>query len=168
MYLADLASDIWREELGEDSSISVAAITQWLRTHIGDLNSLINQGFYINTSYEIVDENGSLIDIDATAIYKKIYLCYYFRRQSQLFLGANGIDSVTSVTQDGITVRGVERNGVAKTYNELLKGEKEALKTLVNNYKYNRGSARQVVGDDVYSKNFPVIKDPTNNATLFS
>lgn len=148
MTVTDLASDIWREELEEDSGTSVAAITQWLRTHIGDLNNLINQGFYINSSYEIIDENGNAIDVDAASIYKKLYEIYWFKKQSKSFLGANGVDSISQVTQDGITFRGVERNGIAKTYNELLKESKKDLKDLVNNYKFNRARAGHVVGDD--------------------
>jgi hypothetical protein len=168
MTVTDLASDIWRDDLDEDTGTSIPAIAQWLRTHIGDLNNKINNGYYINDSFEIIDENGAAIDVDAASIYKTLYEINYFKKQSKAYLGAGGVDAVTQVTQDGITIRGVERNGIAKTYLDLLKEAKNTLTSLVNNYKYNRSRGSQVVGDDILTKNTPVEVDPTNNATISS
>ena len=153
--------------MGEPEDLSVAFVTQYYRVHIGDLNNLINQGFYINSSYEILDENGAAIDDDAASIYKKIFEIYYFKKQSKSFLGANGIDSITQVTQDGITFRGIDRNGIAKTYNDLLKESKSDLKVLVNNYKFNRSKSKHVESDDRFTKIEPQIINPINNASTF-
>lgn len=168
MSITDLASDTWKFDLSEPEDLSVAFIAQYYRTHIGDLNNLINQGFYINDSYEIIDENGNSIDVDAASIFKKLFEIFYFKKQSKSFLGANGIDSIVQVSQDGHVFRGVDRNGIAKTYNDLLKESKNDLRQLLNNYKYNRSTPRHVVGDDIYSKNSPVIIDPINKSTLYS
>ena len=165
--VVDIASDIWKLELDEPEEISVASIAQWLRTKIGDLNNLINQGFYINDSYEIIDENGVEINEDAVSIFKKLYEIYYFKRQSKNYLGAGGVDSISQVTQDGITVRGIDRNNIAKSYNDLYKEAKNELKVLLNNYKYNRISPTDVVGDDYLSENPPLIVNPINNASTY-
>lgn len=149
--LADIASDLWREELNEDSSTSVAAITQWLRTHVGDLNNLTNQGFYINSSYEILDEGGNEIDNDSVSIYRKLYEIYWLKKQSKLFLGANGIDVINSITQDGISIKSLNRNDQSKSYTELYKEAKNELKTLLNNFKFNRAISLDVTGDDALS-----------------
>jgi len=136
MNLSDLASDTWKFELNEPEDVSLAFIAQWYRTHIGDLNNLINNGYYINDSYEIEDSSGVAIDEDAASIFKKLFEIYYLKKQSKSFLGANGVDSISQITQDGITFKGVERNGIAKTYNELYKEAKNELKSLLNNYKF--------------------------------
>jgi len=152
MNLSDLASDTWKFELNEPEDVSLAFIAQWYRTHIGDLNNLINNGYYINDSYEIEDSSGVAIDEDAASIFKKLFEIYYLKKQSKSFLGANGVDSISQITQDGITFKGVERNGIAKTYNELYKEAKNELKSLLNNYKFNKSLAVHVIGDDIISK----------------
>jgi len=167
MTITDLSSDTWKFDLDEPDDLSVAFIAQYYRVHIGDLNNLINQGFYISDTYEIVDENGNEIDVDAVSIYKKLFEIYYFRKQSKTYLGAGGVDSVVSVTQDGTTFRGVERNGIAKTYNDLLKESKNDLKNLVNNYKFNRSTARQVVGDDFLGDDCVRVVDPRNGNSSY-
>jgi hypothetical protein len=167
MTVTDIASDTWLLDLSEPDDVSVASIAQWYRVHIGDLNNLINQGFNINSSYEIVDENGTAINDDAASIFKKLYEIHYFKKQSKSYLGAAGINSVTQVTQDGTTVRGVDRNGIAKTYNDLLKESKVDLKQLLNNYKYNRSTAKHVETDDKYTINEPQIFDSLNNSTSY-
>ena len=148
MTVTDLASDTWKFDLDEPSEISVAYVAQWYRVHIGDLNNIINNGYEINSSYEIIDSSGNNIDDDAASIFKKLFEISYFKKQSKSFLGANAIDIVNTVTQDGITVRGIDRNGIAKTYNDLYKEAKLELKNLLNNYKYNRGNAGEVKSDD--------------------
>lgn len=168
MTLADIASDTWKFDLNEPEDLSIAFIAQWYRVHIGDINNLINNGYSINSSYEIVDSSGAIIDDDAASIFKKLFEISYFKKQSTSFLGANGVNVITSITQDNITVRGIERNGIAKSYNELYKEAKNELKILLNNYKYNRGSSpRQVVGDDTLTNIGVPIINPLNNASDF-
>jgi hypothetical protein len=148
MTITDLANDTFIYDLDSPSDTSIPAIAQWYRVHISDLNNLINNGYTINSSYEIVDSSGVAINEDAASIFKKLFEIYYLKKQSKSFLGANGVDSISQVTQDGITFKGIERNGIAKTYNELYKEAKGELKTLLNNYKFNRATALQVEGDD--------------------
>lgn len=168
MKITDISSDIWRDELNEDSGTSIPAIAQFLRTHIGDLNNLLNNGYYINDDFEIVDEHGAEIDEAAISIYKVLYLDYYYNKQSKYYLGANGIDTVVSVQQDGHIVRSTDRNTTAKTYLELKKENKKTLQSLLNNYKFNRSGPKHAQGDDILTKNTPYTVDPTNNATLTS
>lgn len=157
MNIADLASDTWKFDLDEPTEISVAYVAQWYRVHIGDLNNLINNGYNINSSYQIVDDSGVAIDEDAASIFKKLFEITYFKKQSKLFLGANAVDVVNSVSQDGIVFKGLNRNEISKTYNELYKEAKNELKQLLNNFKYNRGRAAQIESDDKYSK-FDIIE----------
>jgi hypothetical protein len=164
MTLADLASDTWLLDLGEPDDISVAVIAQWYRSHIGDLNNYINNGYNLNSAYEIVDENNNAIDENAASIFKKLYNIYYLNKQSQSFLGANGVDSIKSINQDGIIVTLTDKNQIAKNYSDLYKEAKLELKSLLNNYKYNRTRPSHVETDDRLPHNPPLIINPLNNS----
>lgn len=150
--ISDIASEIFLS-LGEPSDISLASIAQKLRFTIGDLSNLLNNDFTISTSsYEILDEDGAEISESASAILKKLYEIYYWKKNSQAFLGAAGVNNVVSLQQDGIVTRFVERNGISKTYLQMYKDARDELKQLLNNFKYNRATPSQVKGDDYISK----------------
>lgn len=150
--IADISSEIFLS-LGEPSDVSIASIAQKLRFTIGELGNLLNNDFIISTStYEILDEDGNDISENQSAILKKLYEIYYWKKNSQSFLGAAGVNSVVSLQQDGIVTRFVERNGISKSYLQMYKDARDELKQLLNNYKYNRAIPSHVRGDDVYSK----------------
>jgi AAA+ ATPase superfamily predicted ATPase len=166
MSITDLASDTWKFDLSEPEDLSVAFIAQYYRTHIGDLNNLINNGYSIDpTTYEIIDSSGTAIDTDAASIFKKIFEIFYLKKQSKSFLGANGVDQVKSINQDSIVVTLVERNQNAKNYSELAKEAKNELRQLLNSYKQNRATPRQVVGDDMLTNIGNPIVNPTTKAS---
>lgn len=167
MRIVDVASEIFLE-LSEPSDVSVASITQKLRFSIGDLNNLINQGFTLNSSYEIISDSGAEIDLDAVSLLKKLYEIYYYKKQSTSFLGANGVDSIQSIDQNGVKVTLVQRNQTAKSYNDLYKEAKNDLKTLINNYKFNRSIAKQIEGDDSLTNIGKPLINPLNNSSYGS
>ena len=47
MKVVDIADDIFRE-LGEPSSLSIPAITFWVRSNVGRLNNAINTEFAVD------------------------------------------------------------------------------------------------------------------------
>ena len=49
MKVVDIANEIFIE-LGEPSSLSIPAITFWVRSNIGKLNNAINTQFFIKNS----------------------------------------------------------------------------------------------------------------------
>ena len=150
MTVTDIGNELYLE-LSEPSDTSLAAIVKKLRHTIGDLNNLLNTSFILNGSYEIVD-NGTEITTDQASILKKLFLISYYTKQSRTYLGANGVDSIVEVTSDGSRYRTVDRNQISKSYIELKKLEQAELKTLLNNYKFNKSTAKHVVGDDYISK----------------
>ena len=165
--VTDLASTTWAFDLDQDENISVASIAQWYRTHVGDLNNLINQGHYINDSYEIINESGESISEDVASIFKKLYEISYFRKLAKSSLGAAGVDTVLQVQQDGVTVRLADKNANSKNYQELAKESRNELKQLLNNYKYNRSTPRHVETDDRLPNRPPLIVNPLNNASTY-
>ncbi len=153
--IADVASLIWLLDLDSSEETSVPAIAQKLRFSIGPLNVLLNTNLYVDpTTFEIIDrDNGQEITEEQIAIFRLMYLDYYYTKQVKSYLGAGGIDSVLSVQQDGHIIRGTDRNTTAKSYIELKKLNAQNLKDLLNDYKYGKGGgsiAKQVTGDDVY------------------
>jgi len=169
MKVVDIASNIWAFELDEPTDVSVASIAQKLRVSIGKLNNLINTNFYIDQdTFEIINaDNGSEISTDQVAIYILIFLDYFYLKQAKAFLGAAGVDVIKSINQDGIIVTMVEKNNMAKSYLELRKQNTEQLKQLLNNYKFNRATARQVETDDRLPIRPPLLINPLNNASTY-
>ncbi len=151
MTVTDLASDTYKFDLNEPSDLSVAFIAQWYRTHVGDLNNLLNNGYTVDNSQEIIDSSGSNIDTDAAAIFKKLFEIDYNKRQSRAYLGAAGVDSITVIQQDGIVTRGVDRNQIAKSYNQLYQESRMELKQMLNNYRFKNSTPKHVESDDKYS-----------------
>jgi hypothetical protein len=168
MKITDLSSDTFLLELEEDSTVSIASINQWYRANIGSLNNLIHTSYEVSPpAYEIVNaDDGEEIGVNESAIYKCLYLRSFFSRKVNSFLGAAAID-VIQVQQDGINIRGYDRNQLSKTYLELKKQNEENLKQLLNNYKYNRATPLHVEGDDRLSKTEPQIFNPLNNASSY-
>ena len=75
MKVVDIAQEIYFD-LNSPSDLSIAALSYWLRSNVGRLNSLVFVNFSINDSYEIVDgdNDSEEIDINGAAILKKMYM----------------------------------------------------------------------------------------------
>jgi len=62
MKIVDIADEIYRE-LGEPSSISIPAISFWIRSNVGELNNRINTTFKIvDYGTEAYEFSGSFVD----------------------------------------------------------------------------------------------------------
>jgi hypothetical protein len=167
--IVDIASEIYLNDIDQDTETSVAAIAQNLRSSIGILNNLLNKNYYVDSStLEILNsDDGAEIGIDESSIFKKMFLINYYERLVKKFLGANGADTIRSLNQDGIIVTMTDKNQIAQTYRNIKKDSQEELKGLVNRYRHNRSTPKQVVGDDALPKNPPLIVNPLNNASTY-
>ncbi len=154
MRVVDIANELWYSDLDETTETSIAAIAFWLRSNIGKLNEMIRTDYVIDeTTLEIVDDsNGEEIGTSEAAIYKQMYLIYWYNRQANNFLGASSASVLLEVTSDGATVRTVNRNEIAKSYLVLLKESKGEFKTLINNYTFKKSTPRHVFGDDTEAR----------------
>jgi len=76
MKVVDIADEIYNE-LGEPSTLSVPAITYWLRANFGSLSNYLNEDFELNsTTLELektVNEEKVEIAEDEKDILKKMY-----------------------------------------------------------------------------------------------
>ena len=81
MKIVDIATEIF-EELGQPSSLSIPAVSFWVRNNIGSLNNYINTSFSVRgTDFEVVrtvDNSEVEIDQNAKAVLKKMYIVHYY------------------------------------------------------------------------------------------
>jgi hypothetical protein len=158
--IVDLSNETFLS-LGEPSDIGIASISMKLRYLIGEVNLLLNTSFSLNSSYDIVDEDGVEIDINAAAILKKLYECFYYNKNANSSLGAAGIE-VREVSDDGAKVVNFDRVSISKGFVELRKSAKEELQNLVNGYKVKKYAPAHVTSDDNLS-----TYDANNNSSTY-
>ncbi len=157
MKVVDIADELFRE-VGEPSTYSVASISYWVRANIGRLNNHINTFFEISAStYEInqqIDEKNDNtlvskeITIDEASILKKMFLIHYYDREIRTNISNANTDTIVQVTDQGSTVRKINKNEVVKSLSSLKKQEYEEMKDLITDYRRSQLKPRQVVGDD--------------------
>jgi hypothetical protein len=156
MKVVTIADQIFKE-LDEPSDLSVPAIAYWVRNKIGELNDLIFTNFQINeVTLEVLDENGVEISEKAAAILKKMYSIHRLNSKIRARILALESNSVIEVSDDGATVRMVNKNEVIKSLTSLKKQESDELYKLVNGFILGDATPLQVAGDDTEShNNFP-------------
>jgi hypothetical protein len=147
MKIVDIANEIF-VDIGQPTSTSVPAIAFWVRGKIGDINNLLCEDFVFSSTYEIVDGNGDEIAPEVVAILKKLYKIYDYENQIRVNLNALTTDSIIEVTDQGSSVRKVNKNEVSKTLASLKTGEEQSVKEMITGYKLRLGAPSQVTGDD--------------------
>ena len=157
MKVVDIADEIFREA-GEPTAYSIASISYWVRANIGRLNSHINTFFEIDsTTHEIIQKtdeknDGALVEkeitIDAGAILKRMFLIHYYDREIRTNITNAGTDTIVQVTDQGSTVRKINKNEVVKALTTLKRQEYEEMRALISDYRRAEFRPRQVVGDD--------------------
>lgn len=156
MKVADIANEIYME-LGEPSDLSVAAISFWVRSNVGKLNSLIFENFALNENFEIVDTDttNTEINIDAVAIFKKMYTVHRYAVIIRSKLTAIDTDDVVEVQDQDSKVKRLDKTQIVKAVTAEKKQEEDELKYLVNAYRTKSTDPKQIVGDDIIQGYFP-------------
>ena len=156
MKVVDIAQEIYFD-LNSPSDLSVAALSYWLRSNVGRLNSLVFANFSINDSYEIVDGDNSNeeIDINGAAILKKMYMINRYAVIIRSKLTDLGSDAVIEVKDQDTSVRRVDKNQIIKSVTAEKKQEEDELRYLINAYRAKKSAPKQVVGDDIVAGKFP-------------
>lgn len=132
MFVADIADEIYRE-LGEPEELSIPAISFWLTSNIGQLNTLLNIAIKLNDQEEFFPELSS----EEKDIFKQLYFVNYFTKLVKSNLGASAYD--WSEMQEGDSrIRRVSRNEIAKTYQQARNSIQSELKDLIFYYKNNK------------------------------
>lgn len=156
MKVVDIGDEIHRE-LGNPSDLGIPVIVNWLKTNVGTLNNLINTSFYIKAATgEIEQEKPGSTDVEEIgenekSVFKKLYNIYYYERKLRENIGVGSIDQAVEVSSNGMSVRKVSKTEIMRHLHEIKKQEHIELNLLVQAYKTNLASPRQVAGDDTVS-----------------
>ena len=148
MKIVDIADEVHRE-LGSPTTLSIPAISFWVRTNIGSMNNHLNSTFDINaTSFEIEDEAGNQISQHEVSIIKKMYHIHHYDGKLRDVLSTATTDSVVRLASDGSSIQKINKNEQAKTYLSLRNILSTELSAIVSNYKNRDIQPLQVAGDD--------------------
>ena len=147
MTISDIADECF-QEAGEPSDTSVAAIAYFLRNKVGLLNVRTFSTYSLNSSYEIVDEDGGSISTEAVSILKTFYRLDRYDYLIRASLASLDSSSVIEVRDDGSSVKKSDRNQTIKTLKDLKKDELEELNFLIASYKIRASSPSSIDGDD--------------------
>lgn len=142
--IIDIANEI-HQELGSPNNIAPGLIGYWIRSNIGSLNNLINSSYQINLANGQINPD---IGENEKAIFKKQYFIHYYDTKLRDTLNLANSDSVVEVSENGATIRLLNKNEVAKTYISLKKTEQEDLFKMLHLYRMNNASPESVVGAD--------------------
>lgn len=156
MKVVDIANEIYVEE-GSPTSTSIPAIAFWIRGRVGEINNLLFENYIINTSYEIVTDGGDEITPEAVSIIKKLFKVYYYDVQIRGHMNSISLDTVLEVTDNGSTVRKINRNEVSKTLTILKKDEVLQLQQLITAYRSKGSTPSQIAGDDTVTGEMQTI-----------
>tara|TARA_R110000751_G_scaffold119680_2_gene220219 strand:- start:1247 stop:1744 length:498 start_codon:yes stop_codon:yes gene_type:complete len=148
--IVSISDEIYRE-LGNPTDMSIATISFWLRTNVGQLNNLLNISVAINdTTLEL---SGTGLTGDQAVIFKKLYFIHFYDLKIRSTLGAAGTDSVIEVSSDGARVRKINKNELSKTWLAARSAEQEELTRLITAYRITASEPLQVAGDDTVAEN---------------
>ena len=154
MKVVDIANEIMLENSATDTN--VAAIAYWTRSNIGRLNNLLYEDFIISTpSYEILDADGVEISPVAASIIKAMYRLYRADLDIRANLNAINTDSIISATDEGFSIKKINRSELLKSLVTLKKDTHEELTRLTHYYHSLYGAPSQVAGDDTVEGIYP-------------
>lgn len=120
------------------------------------MNSHINTEYVLNDDLEIeetiTDNAGSTttteLGIAEAAILKKMYMVHFYDAKIRTNLTALDSDTIVEVTDQGSSVRKVNKNEISKTLLSIRNQEYEGLQKLISQYKISKSTPNQVAGDD--------------------
>jgi len=148
--IVSISDEIYRE-LGNPTDMSIATISFWLRTNLGQLNNLLNISIEIDGV--TLELSGTGLTADQAVIFKKLYFIHFYDLKIRSTLGAAGTDSVIEVSSDGARVRKINKNELSKTWLAARSAEQEELTRLITAYRITASEPLQVAGDDTTAEN---------------
>ena len=151
MKVVDIADEVFRE-LGEPTILSIPAISFWLRANIGQLNNYIHTEFLVNTSdLEIKTSAGVEIGEEEKAVLKKMYFIHFYDQKLRTHMTTLDTDTVISVRDGDSSVTKINRNESTRSIAAIKNQEYDELNQMIQAYNSQKGSPRQVAGDDTTS-----------------
>ena len=154
MKVVDIAQEIYFD-LNSPSDLSLAAVSFWVRANIGNLNNSIFSSFNINDSYEIVQDDAE-ININAVAILKKMYMVHRYAVIIRSKITEVSTNDVVEIQDQDTRVRRIDKNQLIRSISAEKKQEEEELRFLISNYRANKSTPGQIIGDDIVAGNYQI------------
>jgi hypothetical protein len=154
MKVVDIADEVFRE-LGEPTTLSIPAISFWLRANVGQLNN------YIHTEYSISSSDLEIVFVDTAttteigeeekAILKKMYFIHFYDQKLRTHMTTMDTDTVLSVRDGDSSVTKINRNEIARSISAVKNQEYHELMRMIQAYTGTKAKPSQVAGDDTTS-----------------
>ena len=144
MNITSISDEIYRE-LSLPDDISISTIAFWLRSNIGDLNTLINCDFSVDPT--TLEFDGELNE-KQWGIFKQLYILRYYEKKIRDNLGASAYET-SSITDEDSSVKFVTRTDKAKLYMSLRKDAYEQFNKLVTSYSLDLATPLEVTADGI-------------------
>jgi len=150
--LGSLATKIVNYEFSEDRQrFPVSYVSGWLEANIGELNGLLNEEFYVNSTGAIeIAEGSGLMPVEEN-ILGTLYEIHYYEKAARDSLRGftyGGEADWITLKEGDTTIQRQNKNSVAKTYRDLKVDATERLNDLVGKYNQYKASPLQVYGHD--------------------
>lgn len=140
--LLDLAYEIVKNGFqDEDQRFPISYVSGWLEANIGELNTLLNQEFYLDE-----DKNFQPRKLDASerVIFKLMYETHFYNKiRRDVFRGASSTGPIEAdwimLKEGDTTIQRTSKNSIAMGYMMLSRESQAKLDNLV--FLYNRGKS---------------------------
>jgi hypothetical protein len=150
--LGSIASDIVTYSFPDDTGrFPVNYVSGWLKTHIGDLNSLTHEDFYIDSTGAI-GPSGLLLE--EKSIFMTLYEIDYYQRSARetlrgLTWGSTSFaDSITMVREGDSSIQKVSKVSISKSFSDLARDAQDRLDNLIFQYNSTKCSPNSLAGED--------------------
>jgi len=168
MKVIDIADEVFRE-LGEPTTLSIPAISFWLRANVGQLNN------YIHTEYSISSSDLEIVFVDTAttteigeeekAILKKMYFIHFYDQKLRTHMTTMDTDTVLSVRDGDSSVTKINRNEIARSISAVKNQEYHELMRMIQAYTGTKAKPSQVAGDDTISNDSSKYNTQFNRLT---
>jgi hypothetical protein len=168
MKVVDIANEIYLEN-ASPSDTSIPAVTFWVRSNVGKLNSMVYEAFIVDpVSLEIIDSaTQEEIDEIAASIIKMMYKVYRLDLDIRGMMTGMKLDSVIEARDQDFGIKRINRSEVLKTLTTLKKDTIKEMMDLIHTYRSYHGAPAQVAGDDTEAGHYVGITDGyTRNITM--
>ena len=96
------------------------------------------------------------ININAVAILKKMYMVHRYAVIIRSKITEVTTNDVVEIQDQDTRVRRIDKNQLIRSISAEKKQEEEELRFLISNYRANKSTPGQIIGDDIVAGNYQI------------
>lgn len=149
--LGSLATGIVTYSFPDDTGrFPIPYVSGWLEAHIGDLNAITHECFYVNETGGIAPTG---LVPEEEAIFRSLYEIDFYQRSARESLrgivwGNASADAVTLVKEGDTTIQKVSKSQVSRTFAQFAEEAQDRLDNMVYQYNSTKSAPTSIQGDD--------------------